>query len=169
LEITRYTSLSETQFLGCASAFVDALFGEINAATMYLRKLEGQAKGAGFAFEMSLDRHRYGALMVLERWARLVQAFGPHLSLSRHQDILDRALPRIQSAESIMGRTNALIDATTQYTADLVNACVLAFQSLNTTFQEERKAAEQSSQLGPMLPDDYRQARRIFSQDLAAR
>ena len=84
MQITRYASLSEPQFLGCVSAFADSLTGELNSAAMYLRKLEGQAKGAAFAYEMSLDRHRYGALTVLDRWGALVAAFGPHLTLSRY-------------------------------------------------------------------------------------
>jgi len=50
-----------------------------------------------------------------------------------------------------------------------VEACVLAFQSLAGTFAEERLAASQSAQLGPMLPDEFKQARGIFLRDLAAR
>jgi hypothetical protein len=45
----------------------------------------------------------------------------------------------------------------------------MAFQSLATTFGEERQAADQSAKLGPLLPDDFKQARGIFLQDLAAR
>ena len=45
----------------------------------------------------------------------------------------------------------------------------MAFQALSTTFADERKEAEQSASLGPMLPEDYRQARRVFLEDLAAR
>jgi hypothetical protein len=56
VQITRYASLSEPQFLGCVSAFADSLTGELNSAAMYLRKLEGQGKGAAFAYEMALDR-----------------------------------------------------------------------------------------------------------------
>ncbi len=48
MQITRYASLSEPQFLGCTSAFADALAGELNSAAMYLRKLEDQPKGARF-------------------------------------------------------------------------------------------------------------------------
>jgi hypothetical protein len=169
VRITRLTSLTEPQFLGCAAAFTDALFGELNAAAMYLQKLQGQPKGSAFAFEMSLDTHRYGALMVLDRWATLVNAFGPHLQLSRHAGIRDEAPARVQTAENILGRANNVIDAAGSYSAEVVSACVLAFQSLHTTFDEERRAAEQSAQLGPMLPEEYREARRIFSQDLAER
>ena len=169
MQITRYASLSEPQFLGCVSAFADSLTGELNSAAMYLRKLEGQAKGAAFAYEMSLDRHRYGALTILDRWGALVAAFGPHLALSRYQAIVAEAPTRVRSAEAILQRTNELIDAAAAYSSDVVEACVLAFQSLTATFAEERQCASQSAQLGPMLPDEFKQARGIFLQDLAAR
>jgi hypothetical protein len=50
-----------------------------------------------------------------------------------------------------------------------VEACTVAFQSLETTFAEERNEAGQSAKLGPMLPEDYTSARQIFLHDLAAR
>lgn len=169
MQITRYASLTEPQFLGCVSAFADSLMGELNSASMYLRKLDGQSKGAAFAYEMSFDRHRYGALTVLDRWAALVAAFGPHLTLSRYPAIIAEAPARVRTAENILDATNRLVDAAATYSNDVVEACVLAFQSLATTFAEELKAAQQSAQLGPMLPDDFKQARGIFFQDLAAR
>lgn len=169
MQITRHASLTEPQFLGCASAFVDALWGELNAATMFLRKLEGQAKGAAFAYEMALDRHRYGALTVLDRWGTLVRAFGPHLELRRYPAIVTEAEARVRAAEDILGRANELIDAAAAYSTEVAAACDLAFQSLATTFAEERQAAEQSAQLGPMLPEEFQQARREFLRDLAAR
>lgn len=169
MQITRYASLSEPQFLGCVTAFADTLTGELNSAAMYLRKLDGQAKGAAFAYEMALDRHRYGALTVLDRWGALVAAFGPHLALSRHAAIVQEAPARVRAAETILASANQLLDAAGGYTDDVVEACVLAFQSLAATFAEERQAASQSAQLGPMLPDDFKQARGIFLQDLAAR
>ena len=169
MQITRHASLTEQQFLGCISAFVDALFGELNAASMFLRKLEGQSKGAGFAYEMSLDRHRYGALAVLDRWAELVRAFGPHLQLTRYSAIIAEAPARVAAGESVIARANEVIDSAAQYSNDVVEACLLAFQSLASTFTEERKAAEQSALLGPMLPDDFKQARATFLLDLSAR
>ena len=45
----------------------------------------------------------------------------------------------------------------------------MAFQSVDGVFAEERAEAEQSGRLGPMLPEEYRDARRIFLEDLAAR
>jgi hypothetical protein len=169
VQITRYASLSEPQFLGCVSAFADALTGELNSAAMYLRKLEGQAKGAAFAYEMSLDRHRYGALTVLDRWGALVAAFGQHVTLGRYPAIIAEAPARVHAAESILESANQLMDAADRYATDVVEACVLAFQSLIATFAEERQAAAQSALLGPMLPDEFKQARGIFLQDLAAR
>ncbi|HUE02615.1 MAG TPA: hypothetical protein VMR62_23810 [Bryobacteraceae bacterium] len=169
MRITRYPSLSEPQFLGCVSAFTDALTGELNSAAMYLRKLEGQTKGGAFAYEMSLDRHRYGVLTVLDRWSALAGAFGPHLTLSRHPAILAEAAARVHTAESILESANRLVDAADRYGSDIVEACLLAFQSLAGVFAEERQAAAQSAQLGPLLPEEFKEARGIFLQDLSAR
>jgi hypothetical protein len=169
LRITRFPSLSEAQFFGCTSAFVDSLFGELNAAASALRRLEGQSKGPAFAYEMTLDTHRYGALIVLDRWSTVVCEFGPHLTLSRRQSILGEGASRAQTGERILTTANHVIDASASYSIEVVEACLLAFQSLQTTFAEEREEAEQSAKLGPMLPEDYTSARRIFFQDLAAR
>jgi hypothetical protein len=169
LQITRYSNLNEDQFLGCISAFVDSLFGQLNSAAIYLRKLEGEPKGAAFAFEMALDNHRYGALLVLDRWAELVHAFGPHINLANRQSIIDEAPARVQTAENILGRANQILDATPRYSTAIVEACVIAFQSLQTTFRDEQASAGQSAKLGPMLPEDFKKARGIFLEDLAAR
>ena len=169
MRITRFPALSEAQFFGCTAAFVDSFFGELNAAASALRRLGGVSKGAAFAYEMTLDTHRYGALIVLDRWSSLVGAFGPHLWLSRHQTIVDDGTARIRTAEGILGTANNVLDASERYAPEVVEACLLAFQSLQTTFAEERNEADQSAKLGPMLPEDYTSARRIFLEDLAAR
>jgi hypothetical protein len=169
MQITRYASLSEQQFRGCLSAFVDSLFGELNSAAMYLRKLEGQARGGAFAYEMSLDRHRYGALTVLDRWSELLVAFGPHLQLSHEGVLIEEGPAHVRAAEEILTRANQVIDAAARYAPEVVEACLLAFHSVATTFAAERTVAEQSAKLGPMLPEDYKQARGIFVRDLAAR
>ena len=169
MRITRFPALSEAQFFGCTAAFVDSLSGELNAAAGALRRLEGQAKGSAFAYEMTLDTHRYGALIVLDRWSTLLAAFGPHLELSRHPTILEEGSARVRTAEGILGTANQVLDTAHRYTSEVVEACLLAFQSLQTTFAEERQDAERSAKLGPMLPEDYTTARRIFAEDLAAR
>ena len=169
MRITRYPALSEPQFFGCVSAFVDSLTGELNAATAALRRLAGSRKGSAFAYEMDLDNHRYGALIVLDRWSTVTGAFGPHLLLSRHPAILAEAAGRIRTAEEILARANHLLDAADSYSEAVVEACVLALQSLQTTFAEEREEAGQTAKLGPMLPEDFTSARRIFLEDLAVR
>jgi hypothetical protein len=169
VRITRYPSITEQQFFGCASAFVDSLLGELNAAASALRRLEGKNKGAAFFHEMTLDTHRYGALIVLDRWATLAGTFAPHLQLSREPAILDSARQRVQSAEAMLTAANRVIDSMDNYGPVVVETCVLAFQSVQGTFRQESNAAEQFAKLGPMLPEDYKEARRIFLEDLAVR
>jgi hypothetical protein len=169
LRITRYPNLNEQQFLGCVAAFVDSLTGELNAASLALRRLEGQGKGRAFAYEMTLDQHRYGAMIVLDRWSTVTGAFGPHLELSRRGTILTEASSRVRSAEELLVRANALLDGAGSYAPEVVQACLLAWQAVGGVFEEERAETEQSAKLGPMQPDDYKEARQIFLQDLAAR
>ena len=169
MRITRYPNISEPQFFGCVSAFVDSLSGELNAATMSLRRLAGSKKGSAFFYEMALDTHRYGALIVLDRWSTLVGAFGPHLEIGRHADIIGRAAERVRAAEEILGRANMLVDAAADYSEDVVEASVMALKSVDGVFAEEHAEAEQTGKLGPMLAEEYKDARRIFLEDLAAR
>lgn len=169
MRITRYPSLTEAQFQGCISAFVDSLAGELNAATAALRRLEGRPKGGAFAFEMEFDTHRYGALIVLDRWSTVVNAFGPHLVLARGQSIIDHGPERVRAAENTLAKANAMVDAAPAYGTEVVEACALAFRSVTGAFQEEREEAERAVKLGPMLPNEYREARQIFLEDLAAR
>jgi hypothetical protein len=169
VRVTRYPALSETQFLGCNAAFVDSLTGELHATAMALRQLEGRGKGSAFAHEMTLDMHRYGALIVLDRWASLLRAFGPHLELSRWPEIVAEAPTRVEAAEKLLGRVNQLVDSADSYSVPMVDTVLLAFQSVHTIFQQERAAAEQMAKLGPMLPEEYKEMRQLFLEDLAAR
>jgi len=169
VRITRFPSINENQFFGCVSAFVDSLFGELNAATASLKRLAGKSKGAAFAYEMQLDHHRYGAMIVLDRWDTLIGTFRPHLLLSRRDTILTDGSARVTGAETVLGTANQLIDSAETYSDAVVEACQLAFQSLQTTFREEQAEATQTAKLGPLLPPEYQEARRIFLEDLAAR
>ena len=169
MRITRFPSLTEAQFQGCNSAFVDALFAVLGSSLQNLRKLEGQPKGAAFAFEMQLDQDRYGAMIILERWGDFVNAFRDHLRLGKAQSILDDAPARIQTAENILGHMNSLIDAASHYHQEIIAACAMAAASLQLTFAEERDLAGEVSGLGPMLPEEYHESRRLFAADLSAR
>lgn len=169
MRIIRYPQINEAQFFGCVAAFTDSLSGELNAAVLALRRLQGQGKGSAFAYEMALDQHRYGALIIVDRWSTLVTAFGPHLELSRRPAMLSGAAARVHAAEDLLVRANALLDGAPSYSPEVVEACLLAWQSAIAAFSEEREETESSAKLGPMLPEDYREARRIFLEDLAAR
>ena len=169
LRITRFPNLTESQFAGCVAAFVDSLAGELNAAAMHLRKLEGRGKGSAFAFEMALDTHRYGALIVLDRWAAVVKAFAADPALARHAEIIAGTPERVAAAEKVLGHANHVIDVVDRYTPEAVEGCVFGFQTVQATFGAEKESAERYAKLGPMLPEDYRQARQIFLEDLAAR
>jgi hypothetical protein len=126
LRILRYPSITEQQFSGCVTAFVDSLSGELNSATIALRRLEGRNKGSAFAYEMTLDTHRYGALIVLDRWGTLLRAFGPHLKLASKQSVIAEGPTRVTSAETILTQANHLLDAGDWYSPAVVEACTLA-------------------------------------------
>ena len=101
MRITRYPSISEHQFLGCTAAFVDSLFGELHSAAIALRRLEGKGKGDAFAYEMALDTHRYGALIVLDRWNSRGRARSDRTcSLSQRPAIVDDARRRASQPPS---------------------------------------------------------------------
>ena len=169
MQILRYLSLNEPQFLGCTSAFIETLNGSLNAAVMYLRKLERQRKGSAFAFEMQMDQARYGALIILDRWAEFVAAFAPHAEIPRYRQILDETPSRVKSAGELIERTNAFLDAGEWYTAQAVAACESGFQTVELIFSQEREAATQAQALGPMLSDDFKDYRRVFLGDLSSR
>jgi hypothetical protein len=169
VRITRFPSLTAQQFYGCVAAFVDSLTGELNAAAAALQRLEGLQKGGAFAYEMALDQRRYGALIVLDRWATVASAFAPHLELPRRGDIAEKAAYRVRDAQQVLDRANQVLDAAENYSPEVVAACLMAWRSLQVTFAEERREADDSAKLGPMLPEEYREARRMFSEDLAAR
>ncbi len=165
MRITRFPSISSQQFLGCVSAFADTLTGELNSAMIALRRLSGSKKGSAFAYEMTLDNHRYGALIVLDRWRTVCSAYGPHLE----EPIAESAPDRIHAAEQIMEQTNRLIDGSPAYADAMIEACQAAFHSVSGMFNQELESAAQNAKLGPMLSEDYTTARRIFLEDLAAR
>lgn len=165
MQITRYLSLNDEQFLGCASAFTDALSGELNAALSCLTRLSDRRKGSAFAFEMQLDKHRYGALIVLERWAEFGRAFGDSTPIP----MLREAPARAAAGQNLIEKANHVLDSAQIYSADLVDACRMAYQAVELTFQEEQRAASKLLTLGPMTPPDFEEFRRVFREDLAQR
>lgn len=169
MQITRFLSLNENQFLGCVSAFTDTLSGELNSALNYLRRLEGKRKGSAFAYEMQLDKHRYGALIVLERWGDFTRTFAGHVELGSRQSMFDEAAVRVESAQQLLQRANLMLDQAALYGGEIVEACQMAYRTVELTFQEEQQAASQMASLGPMLSEEFKEYRRVFQGDLAER
>lgn len=169
MQITRFLSLNSNQFLGCVSAFTDTLSGELGSAMMYLRKLDSRMKGSAFAFEMQLDKHRYGAMIVLDRWAEFGRAFATHSDLGMHQELLEQADERASAAQRVVEKVNRVIDDAEMYSTDIVEAVQMAFQAVESTFQDEREAASRVTSLGPMIPEEFKEYRRVFLGDLSLR
>lgn len=169
MQINRYLSLNPNQFLGCASAFVDSLTGELNSAVIYLRRLDGRMKGSAFAYEMQLDKHRYGSQIVLERWVELSRAFRGHVDLGEYQHMFDDAESRVAASSKLLEKVNQVIDDAQVYSSDIVDVAQMAYGAVETTFQEERKAVDKMNSLGPMIPEDFKEYRRVYLADLAAR
>jgi len=170
LQILRFLSLNEPQFLGCLSAFLETLEGEFQSATSYLQRLVDRPKGSSFGFEMQLDKHRYGAMITLDRWSTFAAAFAPSAVLKDDlQEMLTGAAARVKTSSDLLDRTNHMIDASDTYSGAVIEACGLAFRTVQLTFQQEQKAATQARSLGPMLPEDYQHYRSVFLGDLAIR
>lgn len=165
--------MSEPEYAGCVSAFVDALAGEINTASNFLKRLEGGGKGMAFAYEISLDRGRYGALLVLNRWRNLHLAFGPHLGPILTDPVLKEVAGeverRVTAGETILARANDLIDAAESYHPEAVAAVLLAFEQVKRIFRDEIQLSERTAQLGPLVPEEQKNARAAFLTDLARR
>ena len=171
MQILRHPSLSEPEYTGCVSAFVDSLSGELNGASTYLRRLQSSGKGSSFAHEIGLDRGRYGALLALDRWRHLNAAFGPHLALSDPvwREVLRETGRRVADAETILGRLNRMIDDAESYHPELVEAALIGLQQVNRIFQQESQLSEKAARLGPLMPEEQRAARALFLADLAQR
>lgn len=169
MQIQRFLSLNELQLLGCASAFLDALDSEMQSALSYLRRLEDTMKGRAFGFEMQMDKHRYGALIVLERWAEFASAFAGTATVGGYQPMLTDARARVTGAVKLLETVNRTIDAAEVYSGDIVEACAMAFHAVEMTFKEEREAVQRVQVLEAAIPEDYRHYRSVFAGDLAVR
>lgn len=148
---------------------MDALDSEMRSALSYLQRLEDTMKGRAFGFEMQLDKHRYGALIVLERWAEFAASYAGTATVGGYQAMLTDARTRVNGAVKLLETVNRTIDAAEVYSGDIVEACGMAFHAVETTFQEEREAVQRVQALEAAIPEDYRHYRSVFAGDLAVR
>jgi hypothetical protein len=106
VRIRRCPHISDSQLFGCVAALVDSLSGGLHAATVWLHRLAASRKGSASACDLTLDTHRCGALIVLDRWSTLVGALGPHLEIEQPADVIRRAGDRVRAAEDILNPAN---------------------------------------------------------------
>ena len=88
MRITRCRQFSDSRFYGCVAAVLDSLSGRLHAATMWLHRKVANRKVSASACELTLDTHRRGTLIVLDRRSTLVDALEPHLGIGRPADVI---------------------------------------------------------------------------------
>ena len=106
MRITGCPQFSDSQFFGCVAVLVDSLSGRLHAATVWLHRKVANRKGSASACDLTLDTHRCGALIVLDRWSTLVGALRPHLEIEQPADVIRRAGDRVRAAEDILNPAN---------------------------------------------------------------
>ena len=99
MRIRRCPHISDSQLFGCVAALVDSLSGGLHAATVWLHRLVANQKASASACDLTLDTHRRGALIVLDRWSTLVGALGPHLGIGRPADVIPTQAPLLRFAK----------------------------------------------------------------------
>jgi hypothetical protein len=92
VRITRCRQFSDSRFYGCVAAVLDSLSGRLHAATMWLHRKVANRKVSASACELTLDTHRRGTLIVLDRRSTLVDALEPHLGIGRSADVIRRGV-----------------------------------------------------------------------------
>jgi hypothetical protein len=73
---------------------------------VWLHRKVANRKGSASACDLTLDTHRRGALIVLDRWSTLVGALGPHPGIGRPADVIRRAGDRVHAAGDILNPAN---------------------------------------------------------------
>jgi len=76
VRVARCPQFSDSRFFRCVAVLVDFLSGRLHAATVWLHRKVVNRKVSASACELTLDTHRCGALIVLDRWSTLVGALG---------------------------------------------------------------------------------------------
>ncbi len=168
MQMLRFPEIAEAEFSGCLTAFVDALWAALEGVTLSLDRLRDRSKGSAFLFEMQMDQHRYGVLLVLERWTRLVDRFGAAAPAAA-EDAVAHAAARSATAAGLMEKLNHLIDGSERYSAEIAAAAAMTFGAIRSEFAAEHLLADRNEKLGPMLPEEYQRAKAVFRSDLLAR
>ena len=77
MRVTRCPQIGDSQFFACVAMLVDSLSGRLHAATVRLHRKAANRKGSASACDLTLDTHRCGAWIVLDRWDHTWESDGP--------------------------------------------------------------------------------------------
>ena len=141
MRILDQAALGEAEYLACLSAFCSALANHLAEAENYLVRLAGKRKGAHFGWEMAMDRARYSALIVLDRWSDLNTRFSESLQRMPSADISEAAAPKCETAAASLQAAYASIDQLEEYSEIVVQEAGRRFRRVLDVFEAERSAA----------------------------
>jgi hypothetical protein len=153
MRILDQPALNHTEYLACLAAFSNSLGRNLGETDAYLAKLAGKRKGSHFGWEMALDKARYGALIVLERWKEFNQRFADSLRNTPARAMAEAAAPRCDTAAQALEAAYYSLDQLDEYSELLVQEAMRRLRAVEEIFAEEREAASRaSSQFSPESP-----------------
>ena len=153
MRILDQPALNHTEYLACLAAFSNSLGRQLGETDAYLAKLAGKRKGSHFGWEIALDKARYGALIVLERWKEFNQRFADSLRNTPARAMAEAAAPRCDTAAQALEAAYDSLDQLDEYTELLVQEAMRRLRAVEEIFAEEREAASRaSSQFSPESP-----------------
>ncbi len=147
MHILSQTALSNTEYLGCLSAFWSAFGNALGSSENYLVRLAGRRKGSHFGWEMSLDQARYGALIVLERWKELNERFRESLQQSESWPLAEGASRKCEAAAGRLESLYARLDELEDYSEAAVREALEQFREITAAFHDERQAAAGAAEI----------------------
>ena len=150
MKILDQPALDHTEYLACLAAFCNSLGRHLGDTEAYLVRLAGKRKGSHFGWEIALDKARYGALIVLERWKELNQRFTDSLRNTPSRALATATAPKCEAAAQALEASYLSLDQLDEYSELLVQEAVKRLRAVQEIFAEEREAAlRASSQFSP--------------------
>ena len=178
MRILEQSALDNTEYLACLSAFCTALENHVGETENYLVRLAGKHKGVHFGWEMAMDRARYGALIVLERWKELNERFAESLRNTASSLLAEAAPAKCDTAAEGLQAAYLTLDSLEEYSEPLVRAAIERARTVLDLFASERQQVRafhpEMTALnvlgsGPSPADLFRRTRESFLADLTRR
>lgn len=184
MRILEQPALDNTEYLACMAAFCSALGKHLSETENFLARLAGQRKGGHFGWEMGLDKARYGALIVLERWKQLNERFAESLGATGSRAFAESAPAKCEAAAQGLQAAYLSLDELEEYSELLVREASKRLRAVAEMFEEERRAAARAGDAfsperpalavigapsGPAPAEVFRRTRDSFLTDLNRR